>query len=66
MKIEKSYDTPTKWEPAKAGDTAKLIRITCGDESIILKGRAVFSHRDIHDVYTHEILVVSILLEVET
>ena len=59
MKTEKSIEYPIKWEPAVLGDVAKLIRITDGDESIILKGTAVFSHRDRHAVYNHEILVVS-------
>lgn len=58
MKIEKSIDTPVKWEPAKIGDIAKLIRVTCGDQSIILKGEAVFSHRDRHAVYNSEVLII--------
>lgn len=59
MKIEKSIEYPIKWEQANIGDVAKMIRITSEGESIILKGEAVFSHRDRHAVYNHEISFVS-------
>lgn len=60
MKIEWSGEYPIEWKPADAGCQGKMIRITCGDEVVILKSKKVYNHSDGSGaVYRDEIEVVS-------
>ena len=60
MKVEQSREYPIEWQPCERGDVAKMIHITCGGESIILKGDSIFKHHDgWQSVCENAILVVS-------
>jgi len=60
MKIEWSGEYPIEWKPASKGCQGKMIRITCGDEVVVLKSKKVFNHSDRGlAVYRDEVEILS-------
>jgi len=69
MKIEQATeheywkDPENCWKPISSG-TAKLIKVSCDNSYVILKGEPVFSHHDRGMAqYSHKIKIVEVKRE---